>query len=232
MILFVARRQDHALEPSPRGGDCLFLDAADRQYQAAQADLAGHRGVALDGAAGQQRRQRGEHRDACRGPVLRDRARRHMDVDVAALEQFGIEAERLRPGLDQRHRRLGAFAHDLAELAGEDQRALARDARRLDEQDVAADWRPGEAGRDARHAGAHRHLVLEAARAQHLVEILGRDDDFRRGALGDLHRDAAQGGADLALELADAGLAGVVADDRMQCLVGEFGLLRREAVRR
>ena len=54
--------------------------------------------------------------------------------------------------LDQAQRRLGAFLHHLAQLAGQDQPAGARDARRLDEQDVAADRRPGQAGRDAGHA--------------------------------------------------------------------------------
>ena len=71
----------------------LLLDAADRQHQAAQADLAGHGDVAADGAVGQQRGQRHEHGDARARPVLRHRARRHVHVDVALLEAARVDAE-------------------------------------------------------------------------------------------------------------------------------------------
>src|SRR5580704_5146204 len=42
VILAVARRQDDRREPGAGGGDDLLLDAADRQHETAQADLAGH----------------------------------------------------------------------------------------------------------------------------------------------------------------------------------------------
>ena len=128
---------------------------------------------------------------------------------------FCVDAEARGLALDQRQRRLRALLHHLAELPGQDEAALAGDAGRLDEQDVAADRRPGEPGRDAGDAGAHRHLALEPARPEDLVQILGRDADLGRAALGDLHRGAAQRRADLALEVAHAGLARVVADDRV-----------------
>ena len=57
-----------------------------------------------------------------------------------------------RARLDQRERRLRALLHHVAELAGEYQLAAAGHARRLDEEDVAAHRRPGEAGRHAGHA--------------------------------------------------------------------------------
>src|SRR5262249_2596572 len=53
-VAAVARRQHHALQPSAVGGDDLLLDAADRQNQAAQADLARHGGVTAYGAACEQ----------------------------------------------------------------------------------------------------------------------------------------------------------------------------------
>ena len=81
-------------------------------------------------------------------------------------KRLGIDAERDGAVLDDAERGLRAFLHHVAELAGEDQPAAARHARRLDEQDVAADRRPGEPGRHAGHAGAHRHLVLEPRRAE------------------------------------------------------------------
>ena len=52
-----------------------------------------------------------------------------------------------------RLRRLGALLHHVAELAGEDELALARHELHLDAQGLAAHLRPGEAGGDA-------HLVL------------------------------------------------------------------------
>ena len=65
-----------------------YVDAADRQHEAAQADLAGHREVAADRAAGQERREREEDRDAGARPVLRDRAGRHVDVHLAPLHRL------------------------------------------------------------------------------------------------------------------------------------------------
>jgi hypothetical protein len=49
-------------------------------------------------------------------------------------------------------------------------------------------------------------------------------------AFGDAHGDVAADAADLALEVAHAGLARVVADDRQQRLVGDLALLGRQAV--
>jgi hypothetical protein len=69
------------------GREDLLLDAADGQHLAAQRDLAGHRHVAADLASRERRDHRGRDRDAGRGPVLRDRALRHVDVDVVRLEE-------------------------------------------------------------------------------------------------------------------------------------------------
>jgi hypothetical protein len=63
-------------------------------------------------------------------------------VDVALLEATGIDAERAGAILDDAESRLRALAHDLAELPGQDQPTAAGCARRLDEQDVAADRGP------------------------------------------------------------------------------------------
>ena len=200
--------------PARGGRHDLLLDAAHRQHQPAQADLAGHGGVAADRAAGQQRDQRHEHRDAGAGPVLGRCAGRDVDMDVVLLEQGRIDAQLRRPALHQAQRRLGALAHHLAELARQDQPAAAGRAGRLDEQDVAADRRPGETGRDARQADAHRDLVLEARPAQQLLgSVALADPSLGRRAFGDVDRDMAQRPADLALEAAHAGLARIAADD-------------------
>src|ERR1700687_4075833 len=85
-----------------------------------------------------------------------------MDVHVGFLEQANVDAEATGTGLYQGQRRLRALLHDVAELAGEDEPAAPRHTRRLDEQDIAAGRRPGEARCDTRHAGAHGDLVFEA----------------------------------------------------------------------
>ena len=153
-----------------------------------------------------------------------------MDMDVALVDQAGLDAEGGRLSLDQGERGLDALAHDLAQLAGQDQLAAAGRAGRLDEQYVAAHRRPGEAGGHARHAGAHGDFVLEPHRAQQLLQVGRADPDLGRRALGNLHRDMAQRAADLAFEAAHARLAGIARDDLLQCCIVDLGLLRLQPV--
>src|SRR6185437_1296448 len=91
--------------------------------------------------------------------------------------------------------------------------------------------RTGEAGRHAGDAGAHRDLVLERRRAQNGLEIAGANRDRTAFAFRDAHRGLTQRPTDLALEIPDAGLAGIVLDDRPDRLVGELDLSGLEAVR-
>src|SRR5260370_926067 len=72
--------------------------------------------------------------------------------------------------------------------------------------------------------------AVEPARPQDVVQISGGDADLVCAALGGPHRDAAQRRADLALEVAHPGFARVVANNRVDCVVGDFGLLGGEPV--
>src|SRR5207342_385476 len=110
--------------------------------------------------------------------------------------------------------------------------ARARHRRRLDEEDVAAGRGPGEAGGDAGVLGAAAGLGEDAAAAEQLPRFLAGDLDLALLALGDAAGDFAADGADLALEVADPGLAGVLLDDRGQGRVGELDLGGLEAVGR
>ncbi len=151
-------------------------------------------------------------------------------MDVGLLERRGVDHQGGGLGLHQAQRRLHALAHYLAELAGEDQPAAAGGLGGLDEQDVAAHRRPGQAGGHARHRRAHGHFVLEAQRAQHRLDVVDPDPDLRLVALGDLHGGVAEGAADLPLQPADPGLAGVALDDLDQGRVVDGGLLGLEAI--
>ena len=64
------------------------------------------------------------------------------------------------------HRRLRRLLHDVAELAGERQVALARHQRRFGHEDLAADFGPGQAGRDADLVRLLGHRVAEARHAE------------------------------------------------------------------
>ena len=132
----------------------------------------------------------------------------------------------------QREGGLGALLHHVAELAGERQALLAAHLRGLDVEHLAAGRGPGEAGRDARDQGALVHLLLahEVGRAQELLDLLGRDARPSRSTpsallAGDLADDA----RDLALEVPQAGLARVLADQLHERVVAEGHLLGRRA---
>ena len=99
--------------------------------------------------------------------------------------------------------------------------ALARHLRGLDEEDVAAGRRPGEAGRHARDLGALRRPRSRTSAARGCPSSsLRRQLRLVRLVLGDLHRDGADDVGDLALEVAHAGLARVLLDDRVERVVG------------
>ena len=102
---------------------------------------------------------------------------------------------------------------------------------RLDEENVAAGRRPGKPGRHPGHGRAHRHLALEAARPEDRVQLIGADPHAVGVAFGDAHGDVVQQRADLALEIAHAGLARVIADDGADGVLVDLALLGGEARR-
>ncbi len=100
--------------------------------------------------AGQRRRQRRHHRHARRRTVLRNRAGRHVQVDLRVLVERRVDAVARRVRAEPRQRDARRLLHHVAELAGQRQLAGAGHARRFDEQHVAADRRPRQPDRDAR----------------------------------------------------------------------------------
>ena len=106
-------------------------------------------------------------------------------------------------------------------------------ARRLDEQDVAADRRPGEAGGDARARWCASRLRASKRRRPRIAcRSAAADATCARRCPRRCARRRAGRRADLALEVAHAGLARVVADDGAQRLVGDLALLGGQPGRR
>ncbi len=225
----VVLRNEDPRDARPHGAEDLFLEAADREHAARDRDLARHREVVLHGAPGQGRHDGGSHRDAGRGPVLRDGPGGNVDVHVA-LEVLLVDAEprRVRPG--EGPRRARRFLHHVAELSGQNQLALAAHERRLDEHDVAAGRRVVHAGRDADLVLAGHLLGMHARAAEQRPHVLAAHRLALDLAGRDPARDLARELAELALELPDAGLPRVARHDLADGVVGQRDLAGREAV--
>ena len=117
IVAQVARRQHDPGQPR-RGGDDLFLDAADRQDEAAREissvialSLRTLRSVSSDKSAMNRS-------DAGARAVLGNRVGGNVDVDVVLLEERRIGAERGGAALHQGQRGLGALARPPCGLLG------------------------------------------------------------------------------------------------------------------
>ncbi len=106
-----------------------------------------------------------------------------------------------------------AFPHHFPELAREDESSGAWIPGRFDKQNVAAERRPGEPRGDPRQTSSQRHLILEDRRPEHGGKILGADRDCANFSFRDPNRGMAQRLADLAFEISNSRLPGVVSDD-------------------
>ena len=137
-------------------------------------------------------------------------------------------SRRMRPG--PRQAGSSRLAHDLAELAGQDEVLAALHPGDLDGDDVAADLGHDEARRGARLVLGLQLAVLEALRAEQVGQLLRVDDGLALAALGDLPGDLAHDVGELALEVPDAGLVRVRADQLGHRLVGDLDVLVLEPV--
>src|SRR5215211_2677498 len=225
----VASRGQHALDAGALGGERLLLQAADREHEPGQGQLPRHRRVVAHPSLRDERHQGGGHRDAGARPVLRDRAGRHVQVDVVGLEEVLRQAVRVRAHVGERG--LRGLLHHVAELAGDRQPPGAGHRAGLDEEHVAADRRPRQPRRHAGLLRAPLDVGREARAAEQLAHLRrGRGDLALERALGDTAGDLAAHGADLALEPAHARLARVLLDDHLQPGVGERDLRALEPV--
>ena len=149
--------------------------------------------------------------------------------------QFGLKAriqpQRGGPRPNDGKRGLDRFLHDVAQLAGQRQLALARRDRGLDAQQLAADLRPGQALGLAHPVLVFGAAVAELAHPEVRLELAGADADFPgRGTQQLPLDDLAADPRDLPLQVAHSGLAGVVANDVAQAADREAKLVLAHAV--
>src|ERR1700691_2324933 len=230
-VLLVLLGDEHGLEAAAQRRQQLLLQAADRQHAAAEGDLAGHGDVLAHRNAGQYRDDRSHHGGAGRRRVLGRSAFGYVDVDVLLLEDGGRDAEGGAARLDVAFRRLHRFLHHVAELAGGGDLALAGHDHRLDRQQFAADLGPGQPGGDADQIGLLHLAVTEAADAGVFLQVPARDRDALQLAHQDFLDRLARDIGEFALEIPDAGLARVVADEILQRVVGDRPFRRLKAMR-
>ena len=105
------------------------------------------------------------------GPVLRDRALRHVDVDVELLVEVRVGVVHLRAAAHVGDAGAGRLLHHVAERARQRQVALALQQARLDRQDLAARLGPGEPRRDADLRDLALAAVAEPRLAQELLQV-------------------------------------------------------------
>ena len=136
------------------------------------------------------------------------------------VEELGIGAELRKVGADVAVGDFRRLLHHLAQLPGQFETAVqGMDARRLDRQGRATHAGPGQPGN---HAFARQHLLAaEYRHPQGSFKILGHQFDRHIGFVDQLHDCLAHQFAQLFLQLAHAGLAGIALDDGAQGAVAD-----------
>ena len=224
-IGFVPRREDEFPDAVAPRRKRLLPDPADRQHEAAEGDLTGHRNVLADRLIPEGRHDRGGDRDAGGRPVLGNRPGGHVDVQIVFVEELGRDAQLRGLGADKADGRARRLLHHIPELTGEDQIVVPRRQQAgFDEEHVAAGFGPRHARRHARPRDPERDFLVEARRPEIIGHVRGLDAHlFAASIPGDYpRRDLSGDGADLPLQAPNAGFARVVAHDPSNCRVVEL----------
>ena len=133
----------------------------------------------------------------------------------------------MRPNVALRGAR--RLLHHFAQLAGQSHAAAVGQQRCLDVKDLAAGFGPCQTGGHAGGKLPARLLARKAPRPKPIDHVIGTDGDGLRMTFGMAHRNFARDPADGAFELAHAGLARVLRDDRLQRLFGDDAILGFES---
>ncbi len=151
-------------------------------------------------------------------------------MDVGVVVELRIDPELGRVRADPRQRGDRGLLHHVAELPGQRQSLATRHRRGLDRQHLAADRRPRQPDRRPRRVERRGGLVLVALRPEQLAHPLRTDGARRVLLLGERLGGTPHHVRDLALEIAQPGLAGVLAGDLEDPRVGDLELQLLEPV--
>ncbi len=142
-----------------------------------------------------------------------------MDMDIRVLEFIAVQPKLFGTRARVTQGCLGALLHDLAQVTGQRQRSLAGHQGHLDRQRISSCLRPGD-------PHSNTHLVLgkqqgagDTRRPQELGQASGRDALGIATLLGDTPGDLPEDVRDLSLQVANARLVGVLADDHLDGLL-------------
>ncbi len=151
-------------------------------------------------------------------------------MNVPFIERGRRNTERLGPRLHIALGGLHRLLHDVAQLASRGDPPFAGQRDRLDGQQLAADFGPGEPRGHADQILALGLAETEPPDASIFIDIPAGDAD----PLGLLHQDVFDGLAgqigDLTLKVTNPGLAREIADQVAQCIVADRPLGLFEAV--
>jgi hypothetical protein len=124
-VLLVLGREDHVHDPDPEGGEQLLLDAPHRQHLAPKGDLAGHSHVHRTGMLVKAETSVTARVIPADGPSFGMAPSGTCTWTSLAAKISGVDTELVGFGADEGQGGVGRLLHDIAELAGEGQLALA-----------------------------------------------------------------------------------------------------------
>lgn len=252
-IAFVELRNEDGLDHVALGGKDFFLEAADGHDLSQKGQFACHCHVWRHDLAGNQRVDCSGHCDSGRRAVLRGCSLGDVQVDAVSVEPCHVYAVGGADALDVGVGYVGAFLHDLTELACDLQLAAAGDALGLDGKDITAHGSPCKTYRHSDFVCADdfvfmedglakvfdQKLVGDAHRAFHKLSGclkigFGCAGLKKRGALvfvlDYLHCDLAVDLVQAFLKVTDTGLAGIFLCDLVKHLVGVTDIGALEAM--
>src|SRR6185503_1862720 len=125
---------------------------------------------------------------------------RHVNMDIGLFEGVGRDAEFADAAFDEAQGGLGAFFHDVADLAGEEDAAFPRITQRFDVKDLTAGRSPSQARDDSGFAGLEFGFAYVFRRAEEPLHHFLGDLEFASLAPGEKGGGGAADGADLAFE--------------------------------
>ena len=137
-----------------------------------------------------------------------------MDIDCLEHRRFHADFGADRPHITGG--RINRFLHHIAQLARGFHAALARQAQRLNRQQLAPDRSPGESGDNPHLILGLGQTIAKAFHAKVAFQLVEGHFDHLGFCLDDLGHGLAGKFGQLALEVTDAGFAGVGADDFLQ----------------